>query len=106
MKRQNAHKLVANLARQMADSVFEEAMSRDNQLWRDLKRSNPTLSTDQLRVRFVRALAPQMTQSAREQLGTMLGNPNVPEDMKREIYEGLLRDAALMGRQIPHNRMH
>ena len=105
-RRINAHKAVAKLAGEMANEIFEEAMSKDNELWRGLKSSNPNASTEQIRKWFVRELAPQMVQPAREQLAAMLGNPNVPAAMKEEIYQAILADAALMGRQIPHNRMH
>ena len=90
----NAHKTVAALAVEMAQQVFEESMSRDNDLYRGLKASNPGATTNQIRRWFVQQLAPQMVEVARKQLASMLGNPNIDEPTKQKIYEAVLADSA------------
>ena len=89
-----ADKKIAQVAKGMANEVFEEAMLKDNELFRDMKRCNPHRTTEQLRVAFVRVLSPRLVEQARATLAAML-RTNISEDLKSEIYDALIRDASL-----------
>ena len=91
----HAHSRVADVAREMASAIFEEAMSKSNDLFNGLRRDNPDDSTEQLRRKFVQATAPHLLEAAQAQLVEMLGRPDLSEAVKDEIYESILRDKAL-----------
>lgn len=79
-----AHKLVAQVAREMAGAVYDEAAV--NNEWYAL---NPS------RKRFVRNVAPDLVMEARKVLAEMLGRNDTNEREKAEIYEALMMDSAL-----------
>jgi hypothetical protein len=80
----HAHKMVAHLAVEMAQSVYEE-YAKDN-VW---YRANPN------RRNFVKLAAPTMIVHARATLAEMLGRDDVAEKDKIEIYEALIADRAI-----------
>jgi hypothetical protein len=83
----NAHKLVAHVAEEMAQEVFEE-LSKDNR-WHAINKD---------RAAFVRTCAPTLRQEARGILAGMLERHDVSEHDKREIFEALMLD-----KQIPQS---
>lgn len=91
-----ADKMVAQVAREMATSVWEEALSKDNDLYRGIRRANPHRSLEQCRVAFVRVLAPRLVGEARATLAAMLAT-GIDESLKLRIYDSLIRDASLRG---------
>lgn len=94
VRKVHAHKLVEQTAREMAHAIWDEAMSRDNELYRGVLRANPDCTVAQVELRFVRAILPRLLASARTTLAGMLG-PGGNENLKPQIYEALLKDAAL-----------
>jgi hypothetical protein len=89
-----AHSLVKETAENMASAVFEESMSRDNSLFRQVRAAHPGKTTDQLRTIFVRRQAPYFVGEARATLAGMLELPLDPK-LKETIFDALLKDAAL-----------
>lgn len=89
-----AHKLVFKTAVALAESVFEEAMSRDNALYRQIRASRPGKSVKFLRRVFVSALAPRLLGDARATLAAMLATP-IDEALKLEIADALTLDNAI-----------
>lgn len=89
-----AHKMVMKVAIGMAQEVFEESMSRDNELYRGLKASHPGKPESFLRKVFVRNLAPSLLGDARATLATMLAS-TTDEALKLEIYDALTLDNAV-----------
>lgn len=101
----HAHKLIAETAEAMASAVFEEAMGRDNELYRQIKAKNPDKSPDELRRIFVRYLAPRLAGDARATLAGMLQTSS-DEELKAQIFDALLKDAALRrGRNRAERRL-
>ena len=76
-----SHKLVANVAANMAQEVYEEA-ARDNK-WYARHRD---------RKAFIRRLAPELVQDARNLLTDMLTRPSVLDHEKEIIIEALAMD--------------
>lgn len=100
----HAHPMVAKTAIELAASVWEEAVQKDNDLYRAMRRHNPGLSTDQLQRKFVRWLAPELLGDARAMLAQSIATLSDPV-LKEEIYNALIADAPLrMGRQ-GHKRL-
>ncbi len=91
-----AHKLVYETAVGMADAVFEEAMSRDNTMFRTMRERHPGKPTSFLRKRFVSALAPTLLGDARATLAQILAT-TTDEALKLRIYEALTLDNAVPG---------
>ena len=89
-----AHKMIMDLAVKMASEVFEEAMSRDNELYRGMKASHPGKGTKYLRKVFVRNLAPRLLGDARATLAQML-TTDIDPALKESIYEALTLDNAV-----------
>ena len=85
--------MVANLCREMASAVFDEAMACDNSLFRACKKSHPGRTTEQLRKIFVRGFAPRLVGDARATLAEMLTRP-IDDSLKDSIYDALLKDAS------------
>jgi hypothetical protein len=79
---------------EMAEAVFEEAMSKDNNLYRGMKASHPGKSTKALRKIFVKNAAPRLLGDARATLAKML-TTNIDEALKASIYEALTLDNAV-----------
>jgi hypothetical protein len=92
----NAHRLVAEVAVEMAHELFEIYAS-DNTIYRAL-RANGEVSEKAARLVFVERVAPRLLQDARQTLAKMLSQPDdiVPTAQKDEIAEALVLDAPLM----------
>lgn len=84
----NAHRMVANLCEEMAQSVYEECATRYNNWYRD----NPD------RKAFVKECAPTLRAEARGILAGMLADPKVSDKDKERIYDALMLD-----KQIPQD---
>lgn len=80
----HAHKLVAHVAMEMAQAVYE-ACARDNAWYRGHRD----------RTAFVRALAPEMVPQARATLTDMLARNTVSEQDKAIIMDVLAADQAI-----------
>lgn len=80
-----AHKMVAHLAQDMAQAIYEEC-AKDN-FWYFLNKD---------RKAFVAKLAPTLLDEARAQLTDMLTRKDIPEDQKELICDALKAD-----REIP-----
>lgn len=80
-----AHQMVAHLAEELAQCLYEEA-AKDN----DWYQANPDRSL------FVKVWAPKMIPEARSQLTNMLSRNDVPDDHKELIFDALKAD-----REIP-----
>jgi hypothetical protein len=89
-----AHKLIMKTAVDMAQAVFEEAMSKDNELYRGMKAAHPGKSERYLRRVFVSNMAPRLLGDARATLAQML-TLDIDEALKRDIYEALTLDNAV-----------
>lgn len=80
----HAHKMVAHLAEEMAQAVYEECAK--NNVW---FKANPNRGT------FVKFAAPTFISQARATLAEMLGNPHVPESEKEIIFDALQADRSI-----------
>lgn len=78
-----AHKLVAHVATEMANAVYEEC-AKDN-LWYALNKD---------RAAFVNEVAPTLVQHARSTLTDML-QTNIPDEQKQEIMDALVQDRTI-----------
>jgi len=90
----HAHKMIADIAVNMANEIFEEAMRRNNELYRQVRKQNEELSLESCRKKYVREIAPTLVGEARATLSRMLGT-SISEELKKNIHEALLMDAAL-----------
>lgn len=99
-----AHPLIAKTARDLAAAVWEEAMMRENDLWRGMRDSNPGLSTDELQRRFVSWLSPELLGDARAMLAQSL-TTLTDCALKDQIAEALIADAPLQRGRMGHRRV-
>jgi hypothetical protein len=90
----HAHKLIAELCEQMANQVFDEAMKKNNDLYRQVCESNPGKAEYELRRIFVRWMAPRLVGDARATLAGMLPTLRDPV-LQNKIYDALLADNVL-----------
>ena len=90
----HAHKLIAELCEQMADAVFEDAMSKNNDLYRQVRATHPDKNERELRRIFVRWMAPRLVGDARATLAGMLPTLRDPV-LQNKIYDALLADNVL-----------
>ena len=81
----NAHRMVANLCEELAQSVYEECATRYNNWYA----ANPD------RRAFIKECAPTLRAEARAILAGMLGDPKVSDYDKRRIHEALYLDKCL-----------
>lgn len=81
----HCHKLISNLAHEMAGVWYDEVAFHDNQFYAQWP------SVDQ----FVRMNWGLFVKQARDQLAAMLGMNSVTQHVKDEIYEALLQDRVL-----------
>lgn len=88
----NAHRLVANIAREMAEEAFE--------LWAKNNAVYAQFEGKKGRIRFVNRVTPMFFEEAREVLGKMLGQPDVSDYLKGEIYEALIQDNMLRSTRL------
>lgn len=87
-----AHKLIAATAREMAEALFEE-WARENSF-------HAAFRTKKARALFVSRVAPKLFEDARRALTSMLGDPNIPESTKEQIYEAILLDATFRAKRL------
>jgi hypothetical protein len=80
----HAHKVVAHVAAEMAQGVYEEC-AKDNAWYAMHKDRNA----------FVRELAPRLVHTARGVLAEMLKEPGRSEADKRHLYQALLDDVTI-----------
>ena len=80
-----AHKMVAHIAQEMAQAVYEDC-AKDN-FWYFLNKDRDA---------FVKKLAPTLINEARATLTDMLTRKDVPESQKELIFDALKAD-----REIP-----
>lgn len=81
----NAHRMVANLCEEMAQSVYEECATRYNHWYA----ANPD------RKAFVKECAPTLRAEARAILAGMLADPKVSDKDKERIYDALMLDKTI-----------
>lgn len=97
----HAHRLVAQVAHEIAHEQFDKTM-KDNDWYELFKKNNPGKTIKQLEALFVERTWGRMIEEARKQLAGMLGRNDVPEEQKQIIMEALTLDASLLyGRQNP-----
>jgi hypothetical protein len=80
-----AHTMVAAMALDLAQEVYEELASRSNEFYK----------VNQDRDDFIRQCAPTLRAEARTALGMMLSDPDLATSWKDKIFEALVLDAAL-----------
>lgn len=90
----HCHKMIAKTAQDMAHVLFDEMMSRDV-IWTQFKRDHPGLTTKEAEEKFVAHMWPQLIESARATLASMLSGP-YPDEMKEDIMDALVKDRTLM----------
>lgn len=83
------HILIANTAKGIAGAFYDGAASDDT-----FYKMHPSGRS------FVRAKWRFFIQPARETLAKMLASPATTEHVKQEIYEALLKDWALQGKDV------
>jgi hypothetical protein len=90
----NAHEVVAKVAVEMANEVFDHYMAANNALYRAFKRD---LTAEQARIAFVAKVAPTMLEQARIALTDCLSQPDdvLPRAGKDKIAEALILDGDL-----------
>ncbi|HVX57593.1 MAG TPA: hypothetical protein VHA37_07735, partial [Candidatus Saccharimonadales bacterium] len=89
----NAHKMVANVAIEMANEMFE-VYALENAFYRKL-RADGAIMEKQARLVFVERVAPRMLEDARQTLSSMLGTESTSDYVKEQIYEALCLDSDL-----------
>lgn len=91
----NAHCMVAEVAVEMANELFEVYM-QENTIYRKM-RANGEVSEKAARKLFVERTAPRLLEDARQALTSCLSAPDdrVSPHMKEEIYQALLLDSDL-----------
>ncbi len=87
----NAHRMVAEVAIEMANHHFEHYMVVNNELWRSLREQ---LTEKQARIAFVAKIAPMLLEEARLALTECLSQPDdvCPKTQKDEIADALIKD--------------
>ncbi len=97
----HAHRLVAQVAHEIAHEQFDKTM-KDNDWYELFRKNNPGKTLKQLEALFVERTWGRMIEEARKHLAGMLGRNDVPEGQKEIIMEALTLDASLLyGRQNP-----
>ena len=86
----NAHKMVASVAIEMAEDLFE-VYARDNAMYRKMRADGQVTEKAARRV-FIDRVAPRLLEDARQTLISMLGLEDVHENLKSQIYEAILLD--------------
>lgn len=102
----NVHRLVAEVACEMANELFE-VYARENAIYKRL-RADGEITEKQARLYFVQRLMPKLYEDARQQLASCLAEPDerVSEHMKQEIFQALCLDNDLRAnRQVSRDRM-
>lgn len=83
-KNVTAHRLIAHVAEELAQEIYED-FAKDNDWYKNNKD----------RANVVRMLAPELRDTARGILSHMLTRNDVSEHEKKEIYDALLMDKEL-----------
>lgn len=96
----NAHRMVEEQARIMANELFE-VYARDDAFYRAM-RARGEITEPVARRIFVDRMVPKLYEDARTALTTCLGCPEdqVSATLKEEIYEALCADDALRGNRL------
>lgn len=96
----NAHRMVEEQAREMANELFE-VYARDDAFYRAL-RARGEITEPVARRIFIDRLIPKLYEDARAALSTCLGRPDdeISATLKEEIYEALCADDALRGNRL------
>lgn len=81
-----AHQRVAQIARALAEEIFEELASRSNTFWHDWNGR---------RDEFVQRVSMELIPEARGVLAKMLADPNLPQSEKDHIYAALILDSQI-----------
>ena len=106
MRKLAAHELVVKTARDMANELFDEAMSGNNELYRGWKELGETSgkSASELREIFVDLVCPKLLEPARAILAHMLGDA-AHAHLHEAIYNSILLDNFVrQGRIAPRGR--
>lgn len=92
----HVHKLVRKVAIEMAAEIYEDVMKQDNQIYADWKKMCPDLSPERCEAMWIELAWPQLVQngSVRATLARLL-TTTLDDDLKREIYDALIKDATL-----------
>lgn len=90
----HAHKLIDETAREMAASVYEELMKK-NDWYARWRAKNPDAGPKALQYRFVMKVYPTLLENARAILAGML-NTSPDERLRETIAEALLLDNTLV----------
>lgn len=95
----NAHRMVAEMAVEMAQAQFELYMANDNKLYRALREN---LTAKQIRTAFLAKAAPMMLEEARLALTDCLTQPDdvVTPHMKDKIADALIKDSDLRANRL------
>jgi len=93
----NAHKLVASVAIEMAQELFEE-YARVNEIYAAMRAKGK--SEKALRKTFVKRVAPKFLEEARRALSNMLIQEHVSQMAKDEIYEALILDNEMRANRV------
>lgn len=100
MRYQNVttHRLIAETAVGMAQTVYEELCSGSNAIYK--------VHGD--RTDFIKQCAPTLHKAAKVVLAQMLGDPRTPQSEKDQIYDALMMDRLLPtgGTSIAHRDQH
>lgn len=95
------HKAIRKVAQEAAGQLYETLMA-DNVVFEEWKKQNPGLSEKALETRFITKNWGRCIEFARATLGSLLGRPDISDEVKREIHEVLVLDAQLrVGRVAP-----
>ena len=96
----NAHRMVANVAVEMANELFEVYM-RENEVYGKM-RAGGQVTEKAARKLFVERVAPKLLEDARQSLTACLSQPDdrVTPHMKQQIYEALVKDSDLRANRM------
>jgi len=91
----NAHKLVAEVAIQIANEMWE-VYARDNLVYKAMTAGH-TIDENHARLAFIGAAAPRFLEDARRSLADCLSLPDdvMPRKQKDEILDALVKDTDL-----------
>lgn len=90
----HAHIMIIKTARELAGALWEEVM-RDNAQYAIFKSMHPGYGPKALQQHFIAAATTRLLPQARATLAEMLAT-NIPEHLKEEIKDALVKDAALV----------
>ena len=104
MRKLYAHKLVVKTARDMAHALYEEIMSKNNNLYNDWKSQCEDLTPEKSEELFCEMMYPKLLEPARATLASMLRQA-ANEHLHQTLYEALCQDYILrQGRVAPQGR--